>query len=153
MAVTSSNTIAIQIREHLAATIAGITTDAGYNVTVLASTTGIYVDQHDSARQPSVHTSYTGTDYVGRDTPVQTRYPLARFVIRADVKDSTDPEAKADLMAVDIAKAFAVDISRGGLAIDTKILRTELHLSENGWATAWIEVTVEFRQSFGAAAG
>ena len=85
------------------------------------------------------------------DGPAMVDTYNAGFVIEGFVIDSagTAIDTKANRLYADIAKALAIDTTRGGLAIQTIIQSVNIFHTENNFIGVDIEININYRTKYG----
>ena len=137
-----------QIINNVIDTVAAIVHGATYERTVR-------IARRNASMLPEVPT----TDAVWCERTEQRKTPLASGVAQVTltltlgclVVDSRDLGKAVDDIEADIERALAVDITRGGHAYDTRVVRTEEFVSEaqSPVGGALVDVEIEYRHTDG----
>jgi hypothetical protein len=142
------DTIKTQILANLITAIEGVTEANGYNRTVRAVAREakdlntperdlVFVSsQHETKGRPLLNNKVEVVLHIGIACVVEERNDLAKAV---------------DNIAADVEKAICTDVSRGTLAIDTVVTRTEDHVVADlePLGSSVMEVEITFRHAFG----
>lgn len=99
-----------------------------------------------------------GPDEFIHEPASQIRLRMPFVVLAAHDSDVEDDDSKLGTyhrLCADIEKAVATDITRGGLACDTRLLNRVMRERESGGREVWAQVTGEVRvyRSYGAPNG
>lgn len=125
------------IRDHIVATLTGLAT-TGANV----SKTRVYPFAADKLPRISVYTKSEDAEY---GTISRPRSIFRTLIVSVEVMVQSDVDDDLDQIASEIETALAADVTRGGLAKDTRITSFEADFSGDpdkpvGSATLQVEV-------------
>lgn len=150
--------ISLAVLKNLRDTLQAISTASGYHTTVPAGAVKFDIDQDvESLVDPDGPRPFVLIEVLAESREyfpageVRCVYPVKVHWVTDATDDSDD--AKLTLFcqgAADIEKAIAVDPSRGGVASDTRIVRSLYDSSVEGlrvWGTT--EITISVRRTYG----
>jgi hypothetical protein len=149
------------IVQNLQAALQGISVAAGYHYDVASLAVKLDPNQRvedllgETAARPF---------YVLELTPDEWEYSPSKMVLvrmpatihAVHVADTTDDAAWLQTylrLCADVEQAIAVDISRGGRAIDTRITSRDFHSFGGGEVWARVQTTTSVRRNYGVPNG
>ena len=143
-----ADTIKTQILSNLITAIEGVTEANGYNRTVRKA-----AREAKDLNTPLRDLVFVSTQFETKDKPLLSDKVevTLHITIACVVEDSSDLAKAVDNIAADVEKAICTDVSRGTLAIDTVVTRTEDHVVSDlePMGSSVMEVEITFRHAFG----
>ena len=143
-----ADTIKTQILSNLITAIEGVTEANGYNRTVRK-----VAREAKDLNTPQRDLVFVSTQFETKGEPLLDNKVgvTLHLTVVCIVEDSSDLAKAVDNISADVEKAICTDVSRGTLAIDTVVTRTEDHVVSDlePMGSSVMEVEITYRHTFG----